>query len=185
MIYFAAVRKKKDLVATFRALRRMADIFVVFNDEETSLNLFNTALEGATQIDIHGLRAECMVGIGNIMRCRGKMVEAMQMWEAAHPLLVRSSQKKAANAIKAQIEKLSSAEDNQEDILESAELDRKARATANQEEDKKLEQLVLLSVPQNSLLTVMEGSMQPTLANGPESNATGKLNCTIQDFFRS
>ncbi|KAF8186092.1 hypothetical protein K438DRAFT_1038668 [Mycena galopus ATCC 62051] len=105
MIYLALVRKMKDLVATFHALRRLADLFVVFNDEETALNLFNTALEGATNIDIHRLRAECMAGIGDIMSSRGNMGEAKQMWEASIPLFVRSSQSKDAAAVEARLVK--------------------------------------------------------------------------------
>lgn len=105
--YFSAVRKSKMVVATFHALRCLADIFVAFQDEHTALNLFYMTLSGATKLGIHRLQAECMVGIGDIMSSRDNMVEAKEMWKAAHPLFVRSSQTKAAVAIEARLEKLS------------------------------------------------------------------------------
>lgn len=58
-------------------------------------------------MDIHRLRAQCMVGIGDVMLRRGDAMQAEQMWEAAHPLFVRSSRTKDAASVKKRLEKLS------------------------------------------------------------------------------
>ncbi|KAF8212730.1 hypothetical protein K438DRAFT_1928012 [Mycena galopus ATCC 62051] len=115
IIYLASAQKGKDLVATLHALRRLADIFVILSDQETALNLFHTVLKGATQIDIHCLQAECMVGIGDIMKRLMKIEEAMEMWKTAHPLFLRSSQTRDAAAIEARIVKHILTRNNQED----------------------------------------------------------------------
>lgn len=159
MIYLAAVQKKHDLVATFQALRRLADLFVVFNDEETALNLFNTVLEGATNIDIHQLRAECMAGIGDIMSHRRDMVKAKEMWEAAYPLFIRSSQIKDAAAIEVRLVKLSLARENQNDRVQQREVGRNPQVSANKEPSQTLEQLALLSAPYSPPSIVTEGLM--------------------------
>jgi hypothetical protein len=78
MTYFALGRKQKQLVATFQDLQCLADVFTA-SDEESVLNLFHTALEGTTTIDIHRLHAECMVGIGDNMIRRGNGVEAKEI----------------------------------------------------------------------------------------------------------
>ncbi|KAJ7452936.1 hypothetical protein FB451DRAFT_1374015 [Mycena latifolia] len=98
-VSFSHIRKSKDRVATFHALRCLADNFAASDDEETALNLYRTALEGATEMDIHRLRAESMTGIGDIMMRREDSVRAKELWEAARPLFVRSSQMKDATAI--------------------------------------------------------------------------------------
>ncbi|KAJ7820870.1 hypothetical protein B0H14DRAFT_2832882 [Mycena olivaceomarginata] len=184
MTYFVFTRKNKRLVGTLHALRCLADVFAALDDEETALHLFHTALDGATKTDIHRLRAECMSGIGDIMDNRENVLEAKEMWEAAHPLFVRSSQTKAATAIKAQLERLSSVGDNQEDIVESADVSHSPWATANQDGSRKVEWYTHLSAPQNSASPVAKSSMQPVSANGFQ-NATGESNCTIQYLFRS
>ncbi|KAJ7452870.1 hypothetical protein FB451DRAFT_1373979 [Mycena latifolia] len=106
-VYFSHVQKLKDRVATFHALRCLADIFAASDDEETALNLYHTVLEGATEIDIHRLRAESMTGIGDIMMRRGDSVLAKEVWDAARPLFVRSSQMKDAAAIDERLAQLS------------------------------------------------------------------------------
>ncbi|KAJ7452941.1 hypothetical protein FB451DRAFT_1521160 [Mycena latifolia] len=106
-VYFSLVRKSKDRVATFHALRCLADIFAEFKDEETALNLYHAALEGATEMDIHRLRAESMTGIGDIMMRRVDSVKAEDMWQAARPLFVRSSQMKDAAGIGERLAQLS------------------------------------------------------------------------------
>ncbi|KAJ6543556.1 hypothetical protein DFH09DRAFT_1088701 [Mycena vulgaris] len=107
MVYFYFVLKAKDRVATFRALRCLADIYNEADDKETAFNLYCTALEAATEMDIHRLRAECMTGIGDIMLSHGDSVQAKEMWKAAHPLFVKSSQMKDAAAIDARLARLS------------------------------------------------------------------------------
>ncbi|KAJ7452939.1 hypothetical protein FB451DRAFT_676643 [Mycena latifolia] len=106
-VYFSHARKSKERVATFHALRCLADIFAALDDEETALNLYRTTLEGATEMDIHRLRAESMTGIGDIMMRRGDSVKAEEMWIAARPLFLRSSQMKDAAGIDERLAQLS------------------------------------------------------------------------------
>jgi tetratricopeptide (TPR) repeat protein len=63
--------QKKDPMSTLHALQCLADLYMIFGDEDTALNLFNAALAGGTAMDIYRLRAECMVGIGEILLRRG------------------------------------------------------------------------------------------------------------------
>jgi hypothetical protein len=77
------------------------------DDDETALNLFRTVLEGGTKMDIHRLRAECMVGIGEIMLRRGDSTQAREMWAAAHPFFLRSSRMKDAASVEKRLAKLS------------------------------------------------------------------------------
>ncbi|KAJ7452859.1 hypothetical protein FB451DRAFT_1565816 [Mycena latifolia] len=108
-VHFSVVRMTVDKAATFHALRCLADTFVALDDEKTALNLYYTALEGATEMDIHRLRAESMTEIGDIMMRRGDSVRAKEMWDAAQPLFVRSSQMKDATAIDERLAKLAQA----------------------------------------------------------------------------
>ncbi|KAJ7732221.1 hypothetical protein DFH07DRAFT_990938 [Mycena maculata] len=92
MVYLALAGILKDRVYMFHALRCLGDVYTLSDDDETALALFQSALQGATEMDIHRLRGESMVGIGDIMLRRGEPGEAQAMWKAAHPLFVRSSQ---------------------------------------------------------------------------------------------
>ncbi|KAK7028647.1 NB-ARC domain-containing protein [Favolaschia claudopus] len=58
--------KKKDPVGSLNSLRRLADTLLYFGEEETALCLFQVGMEGATEMGIHRLEAECMGGIANI-----------------------------------------------------------------------------------------------------------------------
>ncbi|KAJ6465015.1 hypothetical protein C8R45DRAFT_1219862 [Mycena sanguinolenta] len=96
-------RKTKDLVKTSNALRCLGDIYVAFGDDETASRLFHAALEAGTTMDVHLLRAQCMVGIGDIMMRRGDLAEAKEMWANAHPLFLRSSRKRDAASVDARM----------------------------------------------------------------------------------
>ncbi|KAF8183223.1 hypothetical protein K438DRAFT_1975095 [Mycena galopus ATCC 62051] len=102
----ALVGKRKDLVGTSNALRRLADVHSILKEDETALSLFHAALDGGTNIGIHRLRAECMVGIGDIMLRRGDLVQAKEMWTGAYPLFVRSSRMKDAAAVEERLQQL-------------------------------------------------------------------------------
>jgi hypothetical protein len=106
VIYLAFEQKMKDPVGTANALRRLADLCSILDEEETALNLFHAALEGGTAMDIHCLRAECMVGIGDIMIRRGDSAQAEEMWTTAHPLFLRASQMKDAAVVEKRLEQL-------------------------------------------------------------------------------
>ncbi|KAJ7926678.1 hypothetical protein B0H13DRAFT_2313176 [Mycena leptocephala] len=90
VVYLAFVQKKDDVVEGLQAVRRLADIHILLKDEDTALHLFCAAVEGGTQMDIHRLRAECMVGIGEIMLRRGDLIQAKRMWGVAHLLFDNS-----------------------------------------------------------------------------------------------
>ncbi|KAJ7883740.1 hypothetical protein B0H13DRAFT_2537963 [Mycena leptocephala] len=107
VVYFASSQKANEAADRLEALQRLADVHVIMGDDETAIHLFKAALKGGTSMGIHRLRAECMVGIGDIMlRCRETM-QAMDMWEAAHPLFVRSSRMKDAALVKQRLQKVS------------------------------------------------------------------------------
>ncbi|KAJ7840477.1 hypothetical protein B0H13DRAFT_1910721 [Mycena leptocephala] len=138
MIYLAAVRKSKDLVATFHALRCLADIFAIFGNEGTALNLFHAALHGATKIDIHRLRAECMDKHGRSKENVG----------GSHPAFHQILPTKDAAAIEAHLAKLTLAQDHQEVRIDYPALVTDLQTTANEEESKKMAQPALFSAPQ-------------------------------------
>jgi hypothetical protein len=104
MSYLGFTQKTKDPWGTLHALRRLGDLYTIMGDEGTALNVFHAVLEGATKLDIHLLRAECMVGIGDILNRRGESMQAKEIWAGAHPLFVRSSQMKDAAAVEKRLE---------------------------------------------------------------------------------
>ncbi|KAJ6564750.1 hypothetical protein B0H19DRAFT_1259162 [Mycena capillaripes] len=107
VIYLAFVNNNKDAVGVLYALRRLADVHVALGDDETALHLFDTALQGRTKMDIHRIRAECMVGIGEIILRRGNPIQAREMWAPAHPLFVRSSRMRDAASVERRLDRSS------------------------------------------------------------------------------
>jgi tetratricopeptide (TPR) repeat protein len=107
VVYLASMQIGKEPAGRLEALRRLADVYISMDDDETALHLFQAALKGGTKMGIHRLRAECMVGIGDIMLQRGDPMQAREMWVAVHPLFVRSSRKKDAGLVEQRLEKLS------------------------------------------------------------------------------
>jgi tetratricopeptide (TPR) repeat protein len=106
VVYFAFVKKAKNSVDTLQALRRLADLHVSLGEDETALHLFYTVLEGGTKMDIHRLRAECMVGIGDIMLRRSDPIQAKEMWVASLPLFYRSSRLRDIGSVEKRLEKM-------------------------------------------------------------------------------
>jgi predicted negative regulator of RcsB-dependent stress response len=107
VVYLACAQKAKDPADTSRALCCLAQVHTSMKDDETALRLFHAALEGGTEMDIHHLRADCMVGIGDIVLRRGNLMQAKEMWEAAHPLFVRSRRMDDSAAVEKRLEELS------------------------------------------------------------------------------
>jgi hypothetical protein len=107
VVSLALVQKKKDPLGTLNALRRLGAAYPVLDDEDTMLNLFHVALHGATTLEMHHLRAECMVGIGDTVLHRGDLMQAKEMWAGAHPLFVRLSLTKDAAGVEKRLEQLS------------------------------------------------------------------------------
>jgi tetratricopeptide (TPR) repeat protein len=90
MVYFAFVCNGTDLGRKLHALRCLGDIFRAQGDNETALNVFCAALEGATEMDIHRLKAECLVGMAEILMLRGDRETAQANFKAARLLFDRS-----------------------------------------------------------------------------------------------
>ncbi|KAJ7820890.1 hypothetical protein B0H13DRAFT_1921097 [Mycena leptocephala] len=158
MVYFAFERKTKQLPGTLTALRCLADIYTVLGDEETALNLFHMALEGATKLDIHHLRAECMTGIGDIMMRRGNPVQAEEMWTQCSPTICLFIANEDAALIEERIKKpaltrgvesVTIALDSDTDTCQSS-----------------LAQLQILSAPKDSLPEVQSSIVLPRLGYG-------------------
>ncbi|KAF7363036.1 AAA domain-containing protein [Mycena venus] len=106
VVYFAFVQKFKDSVGRLYSMRYLGDIFLSLSDEDTALNLFIVALEGAAQIGIHRLQAECMLRIGDIRMQRGDSVGASEVWETARPLFARASQVKDVETVDSRLARL-------------------------------------------------------------------------------
>jgi len=97
--YLAVVRVYTDVVLTYQALRCLGDVLLAEGDSETALNIFYAVLKGATEMDVHRRRADCMIRIGDILMARGNAAEARKMWEDARPLFIRSAQMNDAASI--------------------------------------------------------------------------------------
>ncbi|KAK7053535.1 NB-ARC domain-containing protein [Favolaschia claudopus] len=108
VVSLAFFRKMKEPVESLNALRRLAAAHAVFSEEETALGLFQVALEGASKIGIHRLKAECMLGIGDIREKRGEREQAAEMWKGAHPLFVRCLRRTDAGAVEERLRRISS-----------------------------------------------------------------------------
>ncbi|KAJ7828300.1 hypothetical protein B0H13DRAFT_2437946 [Mycena leptocephala] len=104
--YFAFARKTQDLGHTYQALRYLGDTFLAQGDEETALSVFQAVLDGSTKMDVHRRRADCMSRIGEIFLCRGDLVRAKEMWEAARPLFVWSLRAKDVTAVDSKLAQL-------------------------------------------------------------------------------
>ncbi|KAJ7765322.1 hypothetical protein B0H16DRAFT_416636 [Mycena metata] len=92
LILLAFARNGRNSIAIYHALRCLGDVFLAQGDEDTALNLLNTALAGFTTTDIHRSRGECLLRIGDIFHRRGKREKAAEFWRKARPLFVRSLQ---------------------------------------------------------------------------------------------
>ncbi|KAJ7624275.1 hypothetical protein DFH06DRAFT_1104487 [Mycena polygramma] len=91
--------KHKEKLLIHKALLSLGQIFHCQEDEHTALNLFNVALEGFTQMDVHRSRGECMLHLGDIYKGRGDMLKTVELWDTARPLFEQSSQGKQVKKI--------------------------------------------------------------------------------------
>ncbi|KAF8149641.1 hypothetical protein K438DRAFT_445404 [Mycena galopus ATCC 62051] len=96
IIYLSFACRFKDKLALHQALLFLGDIFIINNNEHMATNLYQVALDGFTQMDVHYSRAQCMVRLGDLAHQKGCTSEAITFWRAAQPLFVRSSQFKDA-----------------------------------------------------------------------------------------
>jgi hypothetical protein len=93
-VYLAHSIKFKEKLGINKGLQFLGDIFLAQADADTAVSLFIVALEGFTFMDVHRSRAECMLRLGDIHREHGKLLKAVEFWDAARPLFERSSQTK-------------------------------------------------------------------------------------------
>ncbi|KAJ7031822.1 hypothetical protein C8F04DRAFT_1262465 [Mycena alexandri] len=91
--------KQKEKLGIHKGLQFIGDVFLQENDEVTAISLFTLALQGFTVMDVHRSRAECMIRLGDISKKNGDLLNALELWELARPLFVRSSQTKQIQAI--------------------------------------------------------------------------------------
>jgi hypothetical protein len=91
-VFFGHALKCKQKLETYRALQFLGDVFLAQDDLDTATVLFNVALEGFNQMDVHRSKAECMLRLGDISKLQAELPKALELWDAARPLFERSSQ---------------------------------------------------------------------------------------------
>ncbi|KAF8209119.1 hypothetical protein K438DRAFT_1811766 [Mycena galopus ATCC 62051] len=94
IIYLASATKLKAKLDLYKALLFLGDAFIANNGENSAANLYQVALAGFTQMDVHRSRAQCMLHLGDLASKRGCTSEAIGFWEAARPQFERASQTK-------------------------------------------------------------------------------------------
>ncbi|KAF8209277.1 hypothetical protein K438DRAFT_1812106 [Mycena galopus ATCC 62051] len=94
IIYLASAAKVKDKLHLHKALLFLGDTFIANNDKNSAANLYQVALAGFTQMDVHRSRAQCMLRLGDLASKDGYTSEAITFWEAAQPLFERTLQSK-------------------------------------------------------------------------------------------
>ncbi|KAJ7243469.1 hypothetical protein C8J57DRAFT_1243416 [Mycena rebaudengoi] len=85
-VFLSLALKCNDMRQTMQAFRCLGQIFATQGDDETALRLFKVALDGFTFMDVHHLRADCMVRIGDILNNRGEVLEAVELWNSQTPV---------------------------------------------------------------------------------------------------
>ncbi|KAJ6461478.1 hypothetical protein C8R47DRAFT_1240871 [Mycena vitilis] len=99
IVLLAHPLKLKERIVTHKALLSLGHICYSQADKDTAMSLFNVALEGFTQMDVHRSRAECMLHLGDIFKGHGDSLKAVELWDTARPLFERSSQGKQVSKI--------------------------------------------------------------------------------------
>ncbi|KAF8207783.1 hypothetical protein K438DRAFT_1755199 [Mycena galopus ATCC 62051] len=103
IIYLASATKLKAKLDLHKALLFLGDAFIVNNDENSAANLYQVALAGFTQMDVHHSRAQCMLHLGDLASKHGCTSEAITFWETAQPLFERASQTKDVAQIRSRL----------------------------------------------------------------------------------
>ncbi|KAF8209232.1 hypothetical protein K438DRAFT_1811977 [Mycena galopus ATCC 62051] len=94
IIYLASATKLKAKLDLHKALLFLGDTFIANNDENSAANLYQVALAGFTQMDVHRSRAQCMLRLGDLASKHGCTSDAITFWKAARPLFEWTSQTK-------------------------------------------------------------------------------------------
>ncbi|KAF8196274.1 hypothetical protein K438DRAFT_1760443 [Mycena galopus ATCC 62051] len=89
-IYLVHAHRSKAKLDLHKALLFLGDVFNVNNEKDAATNLYQIALAGFTQMDVHHSRAQCMLRLGDLAIQYGRTSEAITLWKAARPLLERS-----------------------------------------------------------------------------------------------
>ncbi|KAF8137885.1 hypothetical protein K438DRAFT_1881214, partial [Mycena galopus ATCC 62051] len=93
-VHLAFAYMSKAKLTLHKALLFLGNIFAIHGDEHTATNLYEVALAGFTQMDVHHSQAQCMLQLGDLAHKQGCTSEAINFWKAARPLFLRSSQAK-------------------------------------------------------------------------------------------
>ncbi|KAF8196221.1 hypothetical protein K438DRAFT_756503 [Mycena galopus ATCC 62051] len=90
IIYLGFAHKSKQKLAFYKALLFLGDIFIMNGDEDTAANLYQVALTGFTEMDVHHSRGQCMLRLGDLANTHGNTSEAIAFWKTARPLFEQS-----------------------------------------------------------------------------------------------
>jgi hypothetical protein len=93
-LFLAYSRKVKNRLATMKAIWCLGDVFAAHDDADTALHLFEVALDGFTNMGVHGCKGECMTRMSSIFEKRRETDMSVSLLRAARPLFERSSQKR-------------------------------------------------------------------------------------------
>ncbi|KAF8198779.1 hypothetical protein K438DRAFT_1823683 [Mycena galopus ATCC 62051] len=96
VVYLVDAYNSKQKLAFHKALLLLGDAFSGKNDDATAANLYQVALAGFTQMDVHHSRAKCMLRLGDLANKHNRTSEAITLWKAARPLFERSVAKDVA-----------------------------------------------------------------------------------------
>ncbi|KAF8203521.1 hypothetical protein K438DRAFT_1932550 [Mycena galopus ATCC 62051] len=102
-IYLAYTHRSKGKLDLHKAILSLGDVFLAKEDNITATNLYEVALAGFTQMDVHHSRAQCMLCLGDLANKHGHISEAINFWKTARSLFERSSQGKAIAEIDAKL----------------------------------------------------------------------------------
>ncbi|KAF7345042.1 CTLH domain-containing protein [Mycena venus] len=97
-------RKLLDEVATHHALRCIGDIFAARGDDDTALNLFQTAFDGFSAMGVYRHQGVCLVRIADVFERRGDFERATNFLEKAKVMFERSSQADKIALIESKLE---------------------------------------------------------------------------------
>jgi hypothetical protein len=157
-IFLVLELRSRNKLAIMKALRCLGQIFAVQGDGETALNLLDVALDGFTFMDVHQWRADCMVRIGDIWESHGEVLRAVELWKAARPLFVRSSQARDVARIDAKLAMVDTSifEHSERQLLQLTELNVPTGVSTAMALEKSQEDQELVDGEQKSL----QGSLQ-------------------------
>lgn len=101
--FLGVALKSKEKLAINKAFCYLADNFLYQGDSSTAQRLYVVALEAFTQMDVHGSRAHCLRGLGDIAKKLGGFQEAKQLWKEAQTLFEKSSLERDVDGIGARL----------------------------------------------------------------------------------